>query len=117
MQRYELFNIKPMSLHKYYRLRNNRQYITNEGREYKQNVIDKIVEHDNIICHNVPVKLYVEFGFADNRVRDLDNACKCFFDALKGLLYTDDKLIYELHCRKFLGQEHPFNIEIVPLEL
>lgn len=117
MQRYEL-NIKPMSLHKYYRVKNNRQYITNEGRDFKQSVIDKIVDIDNIVCHQVPIKLYIEFGFNDYRVRDIDNAVKCLQDALNGLLYVDDSLVYELHCRKFLGQETNFiNIEISTLEI
>jgi Holliday junction resolvase RusA-like endonuclease len=97
---------KTISLNSYYKIARNHMYVTKEGKQFKESIRNYIREHyPDAICHNEPVKLYIEFRHADRRARDLDNMNKLLLDALQGILYTNDKLIYELHTRKFIDQE------------
>ena len=102
----------------FYKKYNNRIVISEEGRQYKKNVGDFIIQnYENIICHDEPVLLYIEFGFIDKRIHDLDNLNQPLINSLKNILYTDDKHIFELHTRKFLDQHDNYiNIEIKKLK-
>ena len=107
---------KPISIHDNYRMGKNRYFISDLGKRYKQNIIDEILKYQNKLLFNCPVKLTIYFGFSDYRPHDLDNYCKPLLDALKGIIYDDDKLIFELHCFKYLGQNENFiKIIIMPL--
>jgi Holliday junction resolvase RusA-like endonuclease len=88
--------------------------ISKLGREFRTKVQEYIkATYLDAICFNEPISMYIEFGFKDGRLRDLDNLSKAIIDACKGILYVDDSLIHELHTRKFLYQDDDFiNIEI-----
>jgi Holliday junction resolvase RusA-like endonuclease len=110
---YDILEVKPLSLHQFYSIYRNRQYITSLGRSYKKIFSDYFHTQSNKICHNKPVKLYIEFHFADKRKHDLDNVCKPLLDALTNILYVDDSLIYDLCVKKLIGQPNNYiHIEI-----
>ena len=43
--------------------------------------------------------------FKTKKELDIDNCLKAVIDALKGILYKDDKLIYTLNVEKHIDQE------------
>lgn len=53
----------------------------------------------------------VDLFFPDRRRRDLDNI-KGLIDALTGIVWEDDSMIYDLHIRKFIDPKKP-RIEIL----
>ena len=115
MIKYEI-PIKAISLHTYYSLGKNRQFITKKGREYQQSIKDYLhFNYRQIFPHPTPVKLYIEFGLTNKRKNDVDNMLKPLLDALNGIFYTDDSLVYDLHVRKFVTDSNYINIEISEL--
>ena len=104
MQKYEL-DIKGVSHNTYYRIMRNRFVISKDGLKFREDIKNEMSKCQNVICHDCPIKLYIEFQFKDNRKRDLDNLTKSILDALKKILYDDDSLIFELHTRKFIGHD------------
>lgn len=107
--------IKSISLNQAYRIKNNRFYMTNPFKEFIKNYINE--NYKDIVCYNQPISLYIEIFRNDNRRFDVDNCMKLLLDSLKGSLFTDDYLIFELKIRKFIGQlENSINIEIRPME-
>ena len=109
--------LKAFSQNMFYKKYNNRIVISEEGRQFKKNVGDWITHnYETIICYDESVLLYIEFGFIDKRIHDLDNLNQPLINSLKGLLFTDDRHIFELHTRKFLDQHDNYiNIEIKKL--
>lgn len=117
MFQYEM-PIKPISLHKYYGLVKNRQYITKEGKEYQTSIRNFIdINYPNKICYDKPVSLYIEFGLTNKRKNDVDNLLKPLLDALNKIIYKDDSLIFDLHVRKFIQERDFINIEIKEMEI
>lgn len=102
INRYEL-NIKGVSHNTYYRIMRNRFVISKAGLDFRDDIKNEMDKYNDKICHDCPIKLYIEFHFDSKRRLDLDNFLKAILDALKGILYIDDCLIMELHTRKFLG--------------
>ena len=48
----------------------------------------------------------------DLRFGDIDNLTKAVFDSLNGLVWKDDRQIFDLHAEKFLGDEPHIDIYV-----
>ena len=90
--------------------KNGTVYETKAFKEYKQ----KIVEAAKLdMCgrppYDVPVKVWLDFHKKSNVVSrtfgDIDNLTKAVLDAFNGIVYTDDRLIVELHVAKHYDAE------------
>ena len=47
------------------------------------------------------LKLTVSFYLKGKRNIDLDNLLKALLDGMEGILFENDKMIYEIHAEKF----------------
>jgi Holliday junction resolvase RusA-like endonuclease len=101
--------IKGESYNQYYRIMRNRFVISKSGRKFKQEIQDYIKnKYPDFICLDCKIGVFLEFGFKDNRRRDLDNQNKSILDCLNKLIINDDSQIFELKTIKKLGQESDY---------
>lgn len=109
--------IKALTYNTAYRIYRNRFCLTQEAKNFKKNVQDYLRNnYNNLVCSNKPMVIYIEVGMKTKRRFDLDNVLKLIIDSFKGILYTDDHLIYEIYCKKFINQPNDFiNIEVKEL--
>lgn len=49
-------------------------------------------------------------------IPDIDNLIKFVLDALNGLVWQDDRIISEIHARKYHSEVKQTIIEVIPLE-
>lgn len=85
--------LKAPSFNQYYRIMRNRFIITPEGRKFKQEIQDFIKKtYSNVQPVSTPVKIYLEYGFKDNRRRDLDNLF--IKEILKTYIYRIGNIYY-----------------------
>ena len=89
--------IKPISINQSYRFKNNKMYMTNESKNFKNKIYEKIKNEKKI---KGKVKLYIQFGFKDKRKRDIDNYLKIFIDSIKNILIEDDSEIISIIATK-----------------
>lgn len=90
-------------------------YLSKKGKEFRENV-QKYMRIVKFKKEQGKLKVKLELVFKDRRERDIDNYCKSIFDALNGILWEDDKQIYELHTTKRIGaKEDYFKITIEPI--
>lgn len=80
----------------YPRGKNNRRYLTQEGKDYK-NYLGMLMKKELVENSDLPegyqdmawdVHLFI--GFGDRRTRDMPNYEKLIFDAFTGILWQDD---------------------------
>lgn len=111
------FNFLPPTTNTYYRKFRNCMVISDRGRKFKEDIFI-ICKHLKLKKISGKVKIYCEFYFKGQRHSDIDNiAGKALFDSIKDILIEDDKMIFELHAKKFIGcKESKTLIEIKPLE-
>lgn len=103
----------PPSANRYWRKFKNRMVISDEAAAYKREVAALAHEQGATpIDGNVRVSLDV---YRKQRSGDLDNRIKCTLDALRGLLYHDDKQVVEIHARRFDDKHNP-RVELEILE-
>ncbi len=101
-------NIKPLSYYMYLTQNKYRKYITKKGRVYKEEIekiLIKSMEDKQII--NEECKIYIEFYFDNKRKNDVDNFTKPILDFMSGIVYEDDKLVVDLHIKKFFDKDNP----------
>jgi Holliday junction resolvase RusA-like endonuclease len=95
----------PPTTNNLYFTRNGKRFLSNEGRDYKANVL--------AICFAERVKpLSGELVLTANVYRprktgDLDNCLKIIQDSLKGSCFEDDRQIVEIHAFRFDDKEKP----------
>lgn len=102
MSDYEFTLPWPPSVNGYWRSFRGRQIISKRGREYKETVaglMDDLNLSDEMISDRVAVR--ITLCPPTLRKYDIDNFCKCVFDALsKCGFWEDDELVYALNIRK-----------------
>lgn len=66
------------------------------------------------------IRLKMALWFKDKRKRDIDNYNKLVLDALSGIVYVDDELIYEIEITKGICKDNPrveIEVEVINNEL
>jgi crossover junction endodeoxyribonuclease RusA len=92
---------EPPSANRYWRIYRGRAVVSAEAVEYKRVVRDKAraVGHR---CFGPDVRVKVMLDWHRQRKSgDLDNRIKVALDALRGVLYADDKQVIEIHAKRF----------------
>lgn len=92
----------PPSANTYWRMGNNRMYVSKKAKEYRSHVEGIcFVEKVRIINGPVSVVLRVQYP-KDKRSanRDLDNCVKVLLDCLEGIAFHNDNLVRVLLSRK-----------------
>lgn len=95
----------PPSSNRLWRTGNGATYISQEAREYKQNVallarVAKAKPFDGNVFVNVRV-------YRPRQSGDLDNRLKVVLDALQGVCYHDDKQVVKIIAERFDDPKHP----------
>lgn len=96
----------PPSSNRYWRMGNNRLYVSDEALEYKDDVVVLARQQR----FGLPIEGDVAIAFHVYRKRkagDLDNFLKVLIDSLKGIAYTDDKQITHIHAYRFDDPKNP----------
>jgi Holliday junction resolvase RusA-like endonuclease len=93
----------PPSANRYWRLANNRIFVSEDAQLYKSQVA--------LLCGQLePFSGNVSVKFTVYRARksgDLDNYAKVMLDALKGILYPDDAAVVEIHALRDDDKDNP----------
>lgn len=99
----------PLSVNHLYATYQGRRITSAKGRKFKSDIAilakrqgAKLLDGDLIITFRV---------FRPKKIGDLDNRLKISQDALKGICFTDDKQITEIHAFRFDDRTNP-RIEI-----
>lgn len=99
---YEFELPMPPSVNSYWATFRGRRIISKKGREYKDTVLHCLSEI-GLVKEEVSekVKVSIDLHHFQNRKYDIDNYCKCLFDALSNAkFWIDDDQVYELSIRK-----------------
>jgi Holliday junction resolvase RusA-like endonuclease len=99
-----VFPFKPLSINAYWGNGLKRQrYVTKEGKKFKKKILDciHVLFGEEIPKILGPVELSFCFGL--KRDQDLDNLLKVVIDAMKNVLFEDDKEIFQLRVMKMRG--------------
>lgn len=91
----------PPSANRYWRVVKGRAVKSREARKYQER-IKGIAVGVYGLPQGKPVGVEVRWA-RRKRMGDLDNRLKCLLDALKGIGWTDDKQIVELHAYRTDG--------------
>jgi len=103
----------PPSVNRYWMIANNRFITTPEARAYKQEIAYKLSSRMQPLTGNVGVNFTV---FRPARRGDLDNYCKCMFDALQGICYENDNQIVEFQAYRDDDKDNP-RVEFLVYEI
>ena len=96
----------PISANRYWRNYRGRMVVSDEARAYKAEVKARWMEQNGLLRLGYPLR--VDIGYmprktlhgAPSKVRpDIDNLCKCAFDALNHVAWWDDSQIVDLRIR------------------
>ena len=74
-----------------------RRYLTQEGKDYKE-AIGYLIKskYKNKVNEDSKFIVFIDFYFADNRRRDIDDYFKLLLDAVSGIIWADDSQIWVL---------------------
>lgn len=100
-----IIQAKAQSVNSFYTVVRHGMIITPKGRQWKrdiQNRVKKLMPNENSKIRG-NVELDVTFGFADKRIRDVDNYLKPFIDAIKDIVFEDDSNIIHLKADKVIS--------------
>jgi len=99
---YEFSLPMPPSVNGYWRTFRNRQIISKKGREYKKSVLC-VMQDLNLCNEGIAEQLSVSITlhhFQDRKF-DIDNYCKCLFDAIgEAGFWLDDSQIFKMAVEK-----------------
>ncbi len=89
------------------------KYVSKKSKEFAKN-LKKFMSTQKYKTFTGKLKVVVNLYFKTNRERDVDNFSKNLFDSFKGILYVDDKQIYNQNFKKHIGtgKDDYFDIEI-----
>lgn len=93
----------PPSANRYWQVYNNRIVVTQEAKDYKDEVYLQLKNYVPLMG-DVAVNFTV---FRPARRGDLDNYTKVMFDALNGLVWHDDKQVAEIHSFRADDKHNP----------
>jgi crossover junction endodeoxyribonuclease RusA len=100
----------PPSANRYWRAVNGRVLISSEARNYKRHVVSLArVARWQPIKGDVVLDVTV---YRPQRSGDLDNRLKVAIDAVRGVLFGDDKQVAEIHAYRREDKDNP-RVEIV----
>lgn len=102
----------PISTNKLYL---GRKMLTPVARANKQVLAEEAFYTYEGKLHTKPIGVRVDFFYPDRRANDADNL-KILFDAMKGVLWSDDRLIDEQHVYRHFGHRIP-RVELTITEL
>lgn len=89
---------EPPSANRYWRVYRGRVVVSAEATRYKALVIVEAMRvRHRPFGKDVPVAVTLNW-FRGKRMGDLDNRIKVTLDALRGVLYADDKQVVEIHA-------------------
>lgn len=92
--------------------------VSREAEEYKEQCAARAIDAGVRVPFETPCELRIRL-VPENRVcMDLDNCLKVTIDALKGLVYEDDSLIYKITAER--GEPEPgkrLEVEVLPFEV
>lgn len=89
---------EPPSANRYWKLWRGRNVVSPEATAYKRAVwIEALRVRHKAFPKDVPVSVTLRWGRA-KKMGDLDNRIKVTLDALRGVLYADDKQVTEIHA-------------------
>ena len=115
----EIDNITPPSVNTYWRAicRNGfpRFYISKVGSEFKK-VVGLVARTKIKEPLKSKVKVEVEYCFRGKIGKDIDNILKAILDSLTGIVYVDDKQIFELSVKKIAGKKNKLIIKVAEIE-
>jgi crossover junction endodeoxyribonuclease RusA len=100
--------IIPISYYVYLSQNKYRKYITARGREYKQQIEDKL--SDFMVDKKIKtedIKVSLVFYHNNRRKNDIDNYAKPILDFMSDIVYKDDRQIIELNIKKFYDKYNP----------
>ena len=71
-------------------------------KEFEQKILQYFdSQYEEINMLEGKLKLTVSFYLKGRRSIDLDNLLKALLDGMEGILFENDKMIYEIHAEKF----------------
>lgn len=94
----------PISVNQLYQ---GRRFLTSKGKSIKERMAWEIKQQYKGKIITNPIKINIDFYFKDKRGMDIDGALKGLLDCMTGIVWEDDRLIIELHARKFIDKEKP----------
>jgi Holliday junction resolvase RusA-like endonuclease len=91
----------PPSVNNLYRKSiNGHIYVPKSIKDYKAKLKSDIIKHKDINLSDEKIRLILIFHLKGKRSRDTDNLLKVMLDAMNKVIYTDDKQVMEIHCKK-----------------
>lgn len=103
---------KPVSVNRMYQ---GRRFLTKEGKNAKESIAWEMKAKYRGKALKCDIGVDIDFYVSSN-LSDLDNLLKGTFDAMKGILWDDDRQIVEILARKYIDKKNP-RIEILINEL
>jgi len=96
----------PPSVNKLYATVAGRRVLSEAGRSYKATAAIEASRQGMrpITKGDVAVKVEV---YRPRRAGDLDNRLKALLDSLKGIAFTDDEQVADIHARRFDDKANP----------
>lgn len=92
----------PPSINTCYRSYGKRVVKSSKLKAYEQQVIQFFdSQDDEIIMIEGKLKLTVSFYLKGRRSIDLDNLLKALLDGLEGVLFENDKMVFQINSQKF----------------
>ena len=62
-----------------------------------------------------PIKVSLHYYFKNPHQKDVDNLAKFTLDAMQGIIYENDKMVYELHAFKHEALMHKYTVEVTTI--
>src|SRR3990167_2299526 len=90
----------PISTNHIYKHTGHRTYMTNEGKDIKEQYFYELKNQWKRKPIKTEVALNIILFFGDKRKRDIDNYNKVVLDSLSGIVIEDDSQIQVLHLEK-----------------
>ena len=94
--------MKPVSLNQAYRKTRGGMMLSDKGRKFKDDCADFLREQfleDEPLNYKIKIHIHVQLASRD---MDVDNMTKLLIDSMKEIVFTDDKLIFDMRVTKEL---------------
>ena len=99
---------RPQSTNHLYRHVGNRVYMTNAGKDLKNDYIYEVkMQYGNRAPLEEPLEVMLHLYFGDKRRRDWDNYNKLVCDAMEGIVFLNDNQIQKATVLKDYDKENP----------
>lgn len=91
----------PPSINAYWRANGHRRFISAEGRKFKQDVVQYVIEKNIPKLGNAALKVTIILQPRDRRKTDIDNRIKAVLDSLQDAgVYDDDCQVEHLQVHR-----------------